>query len=359
MQFIRADANESNASGHVMRCIAIAGCLRQLGETVIFITADSYPVLLLKENGFETIVLDSDWRDMEAEIPALKEAVCKAINKYGCKNTHPGLLVDSYQVTPAYFERVSEFATVTYIDDGTQCTYDVAGLIAYSHFYGEYGYEQRYAKKNTRLLLGCDYIPLRSEFADKNKKIVSQKLSKVMVTTGGADMLHCSVQIAQTLCKDYPWVTFYFIIGRFYDEKLKRELKEMKTPNMVLIENANMGQVMEECDAAVSAGGTTLYELCACGLPTVCFYVAENQQRGVTSFGQTGVMLSCGYAGEKDEFLQNLAFNFKEIESEEIRKKLSARMQGLVDGCGAMRIARALKEISENFEKYVDELRLV
>ncbi len=362
MQFIRTDANEIIASGHVMRCITIAQRLRQLGEEVVFLVADSYPLPILAEYGFEGVVLGSDWRDMEGEIPRLKEVMERIMGNSARQDLLPKLLVDSYQVTPAYFEKVGSFARVVYMDDGMGDTYRVEGLIAYCHFYGEYGYEQRYRKTGTRLLLGCDYVPLRSEFASCGLKEIAPQVTKVMVTTGGSDFLHISLQIAQGLCADYPNITFYFVIGRFYDETVKRGLKNMAADNMVLCENANMSGLMKECDIAVSAGGTTLYELCACGIPTVCFSVADNQQRGVESFGQMGVMFSCGDAGRKktvpqersaagkeaclqDPFLERLKEQFRRLLKADVRQALSTAMRNMVDGNGAMRIAEALKEL--------------
>ncbi|MCR5796546.1 MAG: hypothetical protein K6G63_01315 [Eubacterium sp.] len=34
---------------------------------------------------------------------------------------------------------------------------------------------------------------------------------------------------------------------------------------------------MQKCDIAISAAGSTLYELCACGVPTITYTTADNQ----------------------------------------------------------------------------------
>ena len=46
---IRADANEVVATGHIMRCMTIAGQLKKLGEEVIFFLADDYGISMLEE----------------------------------------------------------------------------------------------------------------------------------------------------------------------------------------------------------------------------------------------------------------------------------------------------------------------
>lgn len=37
--------------------------------------------------------------------------------------------------------------------------------------------------------------------------------------------------------------------------------------------------LMQKADIAISAGGFTLYELCACGTPTITYCMADNQMR--------------------------------------------------------------------------------
>lgn len=39
-----------------------------------------------------------------------------------------------------------------------------------------------------------------------------------------------------------------------------------------------MSELMQQCDMAVSAAGSTLYELCACGMPTITYVLADNQK---------------------------------------------------------------------------------
>lgn len=338
MQFIRTDANEIIASGHVMRCMTIAREIKKLGEKVVFLIADDYAAQMLSENGFEYEILGSSYRNMEGEIDHLKSVLARY------KIKRPKILVDSYQVTPGYFYQLHKIATVFYIDDGMTDTYDVDGIIAYCHFYDRFGYRQRYPK--AQLLLGCSYVPLREEFSNIPPKKISEKICRVMVTTGGADMYNLSILIAKRLCPEYSDIEFNFAVGKFFSEGQRSALIELseKYKNIKLHFNAVMSGLMKECDVAVSAGGTTLYELCACKIPTICFSVADNQIPGNTTFVNMDVMLSCGRANELDseEFVKTLTDNFEKIQPEEIRNKLSYNMSQFVDGRGAFRIAEIL-----------------
>ena len=100
---------------------------------------------------------------------------------------------------------------------------------------------------------------------------------------------------------------------------------------------------MMQCDAAISAGGTTLFELCACGLPTVTYILADNQIMNAGAFERSGLTLNAGdirgdvcFAKRLFEILDALTENFA------LRQRMAEQMQDTVDGMGARRLAEAL-----------------
>ena len=164
---IRVDANEIVATGHVMRCLAIAEELRKIGQELLFISADDFPRPLIEQKGFEFVSLQTDWKHMEKEIEQLQAV----IDRY-----HIGLLLaDSYYVTRAYFERIHSFMKVMYIDDLGKEVYDVDCTICYADYYRELELEERYPS-NVKLLLGTRYAPLRREFSNLPQKIISPEI---------------------------------------------------------------------------------------------------------------------------------------------------------------------------------------
>ena len=104
----------------------------------------------------------------------------------------------------------------------------------------------------------------------------------------------------------------------------------------------NLEEYMAKADLAVSAGGITLYELAAMGVPTITYSFADNQLYNVKQFQKDDLMEYAG-DGRKDkveeiigEMLQFYRHHKKE------REERSLKMQKLVDGKGAERIARLL-----------------
>ena len=98
--FIRADANNVIATGHIMRCIAIAQAAIDLGHTVTFIIADDDSKELLERYSMEYICLNTIWNQMDDEIEYIYEVIDRERPDY--------ILVDSYYVTEAYLENLKK-----------------------------------------------------------------------------------------------------------------------------------------------------------------------------------------------------------------------------------------------------------
>ena len=155
MILIIADANEQIGTGHIMRCISIATALSQLGEEVLFITADHNPDLILSHHGFHSVCLDSKYTDFDNGIDTIK----KIINQLNARM----LIVDSYYVTNNFFAAVSQLIKTVYIDDYNSACWDIHYLINYNIYASDYDYSQ-YKPEYTKLLLTPYYAPLRKEF---------------------------------------------------------------------------------------------------------------------------------------------------------------------------------------------------
>ena len=333
MILIRADANEHIGTGHVMRCLSVAGAFVNKGEKVLFVTADHRGDKLINQQGFDTVSLDSEWTDMESE------GVDKVVKKY-----KPNLvLVDSYYVTEHYLDSLRDIIHTAYFDDLNIKRWNVDYLINYNIFAEVFDYSQ-YRRIKTKLLLTPRYAPLRDEFRNCPEHKIT-KVSDIMVTAGGADPEHITERIMSGICPVMRDIVFHFIVGalnpRLSDIKNLAEGKE----NIVLhINERHMSDLMEKCDLAISAAGTTLYELCAMGIPTIAYTLADNQMVAAEQFAKHGIMLSAGDCRGDDGFIGRIEELLRRIiDDNELRYKLSTRMQKLVDGKGAERIVDALQ----------------
>lgn len=331
--FIRVDMNPVIATGHMMRCLSIADAVTKFGKKVIFITADEYPSELLIQRGYENIVLHTDWQRMEGEVSRIK-----ALIKEYCVEK---LLVDSYQVTVDYLQELKRAVEVIYLDDLDAFDYPVDKLICYANYFRQFSYGQKSVDEG--YYLGMDYVPLRNVFQNCPAKKISNRIEKVLLLSGGSDSCGIIKRMVEAF-KDKE-VTLITVCGRFYEgfEELKEEYKEYS--NLVFYQNiTNLEDYMKEVDLAVSAGGTTLYELCAVGTPTISYSFADNQLYNVKQFAKDGLIDYAGDVRTDDIFANVVALYEKYNADRDIRQKRSAFMQQMVDGKGAERIAQILIE---------------
>ncbi len=328
---IRVDMNETIATGHMMRCLSIADALRALGQQVIFIVADENAVSLLSERGYSCRVLHTKWNEMEAELPALVERLEGDVHV---------LLVDSYYVTERYLSYLREYTKVCYVDDVNAFDYSVDMLICYANYYEKHDYPRRFP--GTKLCLGAKYAPLRAAFEQCLEKEIAGNAQKLLLLSGGSDPYHILKRILELLPKeDYEEVDV--ICGRMnqdYDALVATY--EQMTRIHIHKQVDNMEYYMQKADIAVSAGGSTLYELCACGTPAISYAFADNQLENVRKFDADNIIDYAGDLRSDDVPERILALLGKLSTSPSLRKQRSRQMQALVDGKGARRIAEAL-----------------
>lgn len=333
--YIRTDMNSIIATGHVMRCLAIADAARELGEDVTFILADNQAAEYIIDRGYEAVVLGTKWDEMEAELPILFELIEK--RKIG------SILLDSYQVTESYLKQLSERVKTVYIDDLNIFIYPVDMLICYASYWENFEYAERYF--DTKMLLGTKYMPLRKTFSNMKKKQIKEEIENVLLLSGGSDKYHILESLLEKI-KDKKLEKINVICGRYYEgyegyEEFAEKYKEYKN---IFIYHAveDIENYMQKADLAVSAGGTTLYELCACGTPTISYAFADNQLDNVRQFEKDGII---DYAGDVrcDDVVGNIICLLEKYFSDKkLRAERSVKMQQLVDGKGAKRIAEKI-----------------
>lgn len=338
MIFIRADGGREIGSGHIMRCLSIAGALQRQGQEVLFILADDSAAGLLTERGQKYRILDSDCCRMEKELSVLRPLL---------EAYRPKLfLADSYFVTEDYLKQVGKYTKTAYIDDLGMfpCPADV--VINYN-IYGEaLPYREKALPQNRAFLLGCSYAPLREEF-ENAVYAVREKAAHVLITTGGGDKYNLAEQILGSVLSEETCrrLQYHVVSGSFNSHLPSLQAVAAKHPNVKVYENIrNMAALMAQCDIAVTAGGSTMYELCAVGVPIICFSFVDNQERLVETFAQKGIVCYGGnYLREKEELPKKAAGYVRLLaESKTLREDYSRLERGLVDGRGAERIAKEL-----------------
>lgn len=338
MILFRADGNEVIGSGHIMRCLSIAQAARDLGEACCFVLADRSFISAVENAGFQSFLLDTDFKKMSEELSRLLPVLEKV--KPQC------MVVDSYYVTEEYLQEIRQYLPVAYIDDLAAFAYPVDVLINYNIYGKKIDYAQLYQMQNRRLpklLLGPEYAPLRKEFKEVKRKLQPEKVKNIFVSTGGADHEHVARKLAEYLAahEKSNVYQYHFLLGAMNPDIMELRRIEKEFPELIILHQniRQMKKMMQSCDIAVSAAGSTLYELCACGIPTITYVLADNQVLGAKTFEEKGLMLYAGDCRKDKDFPKNVIEIIERLAGNYLlRERMADHAGAFVSGNGAERI---------------------
>ncbi|HHV28947.1 UDP-2,4-diacetamido-2,4,6-trideoxy-beta-L-altropyranose hydrolase [Acetivibrio mesophilus] len=347
---IRVDGSANIGMGHIMRCLSLAKGFRNAGANVFFLSRFEQGISRIRQDEFEVIEMPHrEGRHSEGffygDISELgedaKEIICqiKALNL-------DVLIIDSYNVSREFFLKLKPHVKkLCYIDDVNKFVYPVDVLLNGNITATAFNYTK--FSSDELMLLGLKYNLIRDEFKDLPGRIINRDVQEILITTGGADPFNLSLRLADIILseEEFKDIRINIVVGSgFTNVDNLRELCGKNT-NVILHENVSrMSELMLKSDIAISAGGSTLYELCACGTPTLAIVIADNQREMVDMMSSEGYIISLGWHEELSdrELLQKIKLLCGDYNK---RASLSRKMQKLVDGEGVRRVVEEIMKI--------------
>lgn len=345
-----AHGGKNIGMGHVIRCMSLANTFRFKGYSVKFISKYETGQRALYDNDFEVIPyfdIEEVGEGFHYGTKRELELDLEFIHNILDEENADVLVVDSYNVTNQFLQAVAKKVKCSiYIDDIAAFPYPVD--IVLNGNISAYWLDYKTGYQNQKLLLGLEYNLIRQEFREVPKREIFDNCNSIMITTGASDPYQMTEKIIQILLK-YDWLKEYAIhvvIGNGFRDDSKNKIKVLALNNSNIIVHENpvkMSSIMMQCDLAITAGGSTLYELFACGVITFSFIYAENQRSTVETSAKKGYLFPIGdYQKINEEELINKIKLFSE--NVQMRKELVNRLQKLLDCKGTERIVRKVEE---------------
>lgn len=346
-----AHGGMSVGMGHVVRSLSLANEFRTSNYEVIFISKYEEGQRIIKQYHFKLRAI-------------LAQKVSKDSFEYGKKSEQredlenikeilkeevPEILViDTYNVSEDFFIELKKLVKILiYIDDLNMFPYPVDVVINGNITAQDYKYQKVFPEQ--KFLLGLSYNLIRDEFKNiKKRKNIDNR--KIMLTTGASDPYNMTQIILEYLMayKDFSRYEICVIIGNSFQEKNVNNIKEVTSQlsNIKIYENvSNMCDIMMDCTYAISAGGSTLYELFRCGVLTLAFIYADNQKKIVEKAKSKGLLFNLGYFNllNKEKIINMLEsmifYNSKEF--------MLKKIQSAVDCKGTKRIVENVNAMLE------------
>ena len=338
---IRADAYSGIGIGHVMRCLALAQAWQEKGGEVVFASSMISPKLRARLRS-EGIIC--------AHIPASPGSAFDALQttELAMINNTNWVVVDGYHFGCDYQRIVKESGRqVLFVDDNRHASHYYADLVLNQNIHAN---ESLYINRepHTRLLLGTDYVLLRSEFRRMNgdARNIPNTATKLLVTLGGSDPNNATLTVVNVLGKiDIDFVKVKIVVGTnyMYYNELISSIAESKIPMQLINNPSNMPDLMMWADLAISGGGTTCWEMAYLGLPGVLLIIADNQRESAEKLHRKEAFVTLNGKRPFDE-AELLGTLHRLISDKELREKLSRNASQMVDGKGVIRVLEQVVE---------------
>ncbi|MDB3950473.1 UDP-2,4-diacetamido-2,4,6-trideoxy-beta-L-altropyranose hydrolase [Gammaproteobacteria bacterium] len=292
---LRVDASLEIGSGHVMRCLALANTLKNNHFIVEFICRkhDGNLIDRIYEEGFKVHELQlgsEDNTDHELEHSSWL-GVSQKQDAEDCINVLNNelvdwIVVDSYALDEVWHGSLKPFCSrLMVIDDLANRNYQCDILLDQTFGRDKKDYINL-TPSNCQSLVSSKFALLRPDFADLRLESLARrkhpKLSHLLINMGGIDVTNITEIILDHLkisdLKKELNITIIMGENSPHLQSVRNKAADLKQKTKVLVGVKNMAQIMTSADIAIGASGTTTWERCCLGLPSIQLAISTNQE---------------------------------------------------------------------------------
>ena len=327
-----------------MRCLALAQAWQRRGGDVTFLTHCDNQALLarIREQGVAVIPISHPHPhlgDQEATV----ESVMRIKPVW--------VVLDGYHFDADFQynakKSLREQKRLLVIDDyGHSSKYTADMVLNQNLLFPSPDLEKKYGgDRGTKLLLGPRYALLRQDFsraAESGRSFETDH--KVLVTLGGSDPDNQTMKVVEALERvDLPHLSVVVIAGAVsvWKDVLAVTASQSRHDIKIFQDVRKIEEYMLWADVAVSAGGSTCWEMCCLGLPNIIVIIADNQREITEGLERYGASVSLGWFEKVSVATIAQAVEILLLDAEK-RAVMSKKGKELVDGNGAARVVEVM-----------------
>jgi UDP-2,4-diacetamido-2,4,6-trideoxy-beta-L-altropyranose hydrolase len=351
----RVDASIEIGTGHVMRCLTLAHaltkhgavckfiCRAHEGNLIEYIRAEGFRVEVLRlEINDESYVNDlahSNWlgagqmQDVKACIPLL--------NAF----RPDWLVVDHYGLDARWEEELDRYYHSLMVIDDLADRPHLCNLLLDQTFGRDKVDYSLHVPSQSILLCGSEYALLRPEFSALRSYSLQRReipaLKKILINMGGIDKDNFTCSVLQSLegsgIPSDSSITIVMGSGAPWLNDVQRQSQQLPWATEVMVGVKNMAQIMADSDLAFGAAGTSVWERCCLGIPSIMFVLANNQIKIGQQLSEVGAALVISGEHLLQQRIKQFTNQLVADSAQMINMTKIAKT--LVDGCGAELIA--------------------
>lgn len=355
----RADASVQIGTGHLMRCLTLADALKKTGMTCVFLSRGlpSSLVQIIRYRGHRFYALtatspsgeqDDDlahsyWIDVSWQVDADE---CRDLIE---KIAPSWIIVDHYALDERWEKRVCLSGTkLMAIDDLADRCHAADVLLDHNLGRKSEDYETLVGQ-SCKTYIGPNFALLRPEFRQARQAGLVRRRKgqprEILVSMGGIDADNVTGSLLDAFSHHYAWddVNFKIVIGGAspHLKSIRAQVAAAKFRCDLFVDVSDMSRMMMNADLAIGGAGSTSWERCCMGLPTLLLVMADNQVPAAMALDASGAARLVGDA-RKSGWQLRIFQQIKDLLHSDAICDMSSRALQICDGRGAVRIAEVL-----------------
>ena len=321
-----ADSGPSVGGGHVMRCLTLAGALMEQGAECAFAATSAAASLLttFAPAAIERLPLP------DASPVHLSARIADRARGWGAH----AAVVDHYGFGPGEEAMVrtgvSRLMAVDDLKRGHLCDLVLDSNLDRSA--ADY--------PGVESLIGPAYAPVRPAFAALRTQSLARRTDaeprRLLIALGLTDVGGITARVVEALAPSLGDLEVDIVLGQGAASLAVLAPMASRDPRLTLhVDTRDMATLTAAADLAIGAGGSSVWERCCLGLPTLTLVLADNQRDAAAALAARGATEA---VGEGD-----IAVRLAALLADPARlATMSLAGSALCDGQGAGRVAERL-----------------
>lgn len=359
----RTDASIQIGTGHVMRCLTLAGELSRQGHKCWFvcreheghlgklIASKGYDLTLLPAHPFQGQESRNDGNNFSEDYAAWLGAPWQEDASQTLDAIFPlepdWLVVDHYALDAKWESMLARGVGSLLVIDDLANRHHQCGLLLDQNLGRKHSDYDGLVPEDCRRLIGPRYALLRPEFAELREQSLKRRehsvLDRILISLGGVDRTNVTGQVLSAFSESaLPANTELDVImgaAAPYLEEVRQQARRLPLKAMVSVDVNDMAERMCLADLSIGAAGGTSWERCCLGLPAVLVILAENQVAGANALKASGAAITVNNAAQIDKAVLSKLTDL--ADTDELRR-MSEAAASITDGNGTFRVVQTM-----------------
>ena len=370
----RTDSSLKIGNGHVMRCLAMAEALKAQGAKCHFISRahPGHLISVIRQRGFAITSLPETITDRTADnfVASAESFELGHTNWLGCDwetdakqtrvilaNLHPDwLVVDHYAIDQRWEIALKPFYKKLMVIDDLADRPHACDLLLDQNLGRKSDAYTQLTPSSCKVLSGSQFALLRPEFAVMRPYSLQRRhrpiLKHLLISMGGVDSLNTTGKVLEVLklCSMPQDLSINVVMGLNapWQQDVSVKAKSMPWPTNVYVNVSDMAKQMTDSDLVIGAAGTTSWERCCLGVPSLMIVLADNQREIGESLARFGAAILLKNQSKDDLNLSLTKAIMDILSGKASLNNLSYAASNVTDGAGMSRvIAQMVSETSK------------